>query len=312
MCPPDGHREPSFPATQVVKIEGLAGLDDATHATSHAQPCLLVTRERRPVDAGRRVWHGLGHAALVPSWYDAFLLEEYLLALSGQYYWLKLAIVALDIVLFNAVSIGWYLATVVFYTHTLYTVSLVQGSLLQADTRWRAQLTDQRNHYRSMRTLWHRVTILRQTFDQVFSLQPFLWFVCLFIECSLTLILFKYDYHRYASQSTLTVVLDNWSLYIMRALFVCGAAVVVDQVNARADTLFSSFSADLLSGDHRHCQLEVFFLLTEVRQTLHMSATCWGMFQLNKSALLVFANSVIPFSVLVLNLADTVNGGQAA
>lgn len=86
-----------------------------------------------------------------------------------------------------------------------------------------------------MRCVWVSITNVKEQFDELFSiqvigsanlhyiaslfyvtLQPFLWFVCLFVECSLTIILFKFEYVSYAHQSVATIFIDNWSLYILR------------------------------------------------------------------------------------------------
>ncbi|KAI1286460.1 hypothetical protein HDE_10928 [Halotydeus destructor] len=239
---------------------------------------------------------------------DRFLLEEYLIDLAAEKAWYKHLFVATDILLFNILSIGWYLGTVVIYAHTLNAIGQLDVTYftIYGDLKRMDNLKDHHSHYHSMRVVWHKMAAIKETFDEIFSLQPFLWFVCLFIECSLTLILFKYDYQSYATQSILTIFIDNWSLYFLRAIFVSGATFAVDKVNSRGKKLYLTFSGTLLEKNQRHCDMDVFFLVSEIRQSLTIKSSCWGAFNLNKTVILMFVNSVIPFSVLVLDLVETI------
>lgn len=53
-------------------------------------------------------------------------------------------------------------------------------------------------------------------------------------------------------------------------------------------------------------QFELSSLISELRCCLNLHLTCWGTFKLNKTAILMFVNAVIPFSVLVLELTETI------
>lgn len=240
-----------------------------------------------------------------------FLKEEYLIdehRLDGQSFGSLL--VAMDILFFNVLSIGWYLGTIVIYAFFLYSIGKLNEVYFNSYGGLSFGETMPKNftsYFRSMRIVWHTIATIKEQFDDVFSIQPFLWFVCLFIECSLTLILFKYEYVQYAQQSLATIFIDNWSLYFLRALFVFGVTFIVEHVNSKATRMSRTFLNMLLENYHRkEARLEVSALILEIKSNLTIKLTCWGTFRLNKTAILMFVNSVIPFSVLVLELTETI------
>lgn len=259
--------------------------------------------------SGALRWHRYGTSV--------FLKEEYLLSETtiqdlGH---LSFLLVAADILLFNVLSIGWYLGTVVIYGFLLIAMGRLNEVYFDEYGSAKA-LKETRSFtsfFRSLRIVWRRISGIKEEFDEIFGIQPFLWFVCLFIECSLTLILFKYEYVIYAQQSIATIFIDNWSLYFLRALFVFGVAFVVEGVNSRVTKRSRAFKGLLLEQYQRkEARLEVQALMGEIRESVVLQLSCWGTFKLNKTAILMFVNAVIPFSVLVLELTETITKSRAS
>lgn len=102
-----------------------------------------------------------------------FLKEEYLIIVpknaSMEHKLMYDLCVALDIIVFNIVSIGWYLGSVCIYGYFVYSI----GKLNEVYFNHYAAkgVVESRCHFRSMRCVWTSITNIKNQFDELFSIQ---------------------------------------------------------------------------------------------------------------------------------------------
>lgn len=104
-----------------------------------------------------------------------FLKDEYLIVVPNDTQ-MKLMYdlcVAADIIIFNIVSIGWYLGSVCIYGYFVYSI----GKLNEVYFNFYAEMgvVESRSHFRSMRCVWVSITNIKNQFDELFSIQVRQW-----------------------------------------------------------------------------------------------------------------------------------------
>ena len=192
------------------------------------------------------------------------------------------------------VSDAQLVAAVMVYCYLAYVIYKIQASFLD-------YVMNERTTIRKFRIIWTEIVAIKDALEEDLNSIPLITIVVLFQNFVTVVVVFSATSKAGSSANQTLKQLIYWAFQILIAIPILFTPFLVSWINKKINDRFKSVQKKMVI-EGLETDTESVLLMEDIKSSLDLNLTGYGMFKIDKELILPFFSSVITFSVLFMQM----------